>query len=583
LFPGSINSLRRIPQQRLAMMLGIAVPRAVNLVGSRHISISVQRCGPTLAGAKDIASVHGRNWLAVGGIFGTAAMINPTAAVCVGSMFAAAHVADPAVNDDLDDLFYLPRQTYNHLCGPAPNRKRVVVLGSGWGALSFVRKLDPMYFDVTIVSPRNYFFYTPLLAGVTTSTVKAHSVLEAVRQTKPMPYANFLKAECTSLDPTKKLISCEGHGISVDLPYDHLVCAVGAQPNTFGIPGVQENAMFLKELEHGLSVRHRILDRLERAMLAHAAGRMDEVRRLLSIVVVGGGPTGVEFAAEVADLMSSDLKRSFPVVADQIRLTLVEAQSELLTMFQKSICEHVKQHLESVGVTVRTQTMVKSVDDVSINLNTTAGDSETMNYGLLVWVAGVGARPITKKMAAAFGQSNPRGLEIDQFLRVKGAEENTVFALGDCTVSGNAWTAQVAAQQGKYLARAFRDEEANASLPFEYCHQGTMAYVGKGKSVAVLSPPKLDTVTKGFARASFFRSLASCPDSMLKPEHRTGAPDVTPEKKFEINVLGMSGFAVWRGVYFSKLFSYSNRFNVATDWIRNLFFGRKVAESAEFR
>jgi len=318
-------------------------------------------------------------------------------------------------------------------------------------------------------------------------------------------------------------------------------------------------------------------------MLAHAAGRMDEVRRLLSIVVVGGGPTGVEFAAEVADLMSSDLKRSFPVVADQIRLTLVEAQSELLTMFQKSICEHVKQHLESVGVTVRTQTMVKSVDDVSINLNTTAGDSETMNYGLLVWVAGVGARPITKKMAAAFGQSNPRGLEIDQFLRVKGAEENTVFALGDCTVSGNAWTAQVAAQQGKYLARAFRDEEANASLPFEYCHQGTMAYVGEGKSVAVLSPPKLDTVTKGFARASFFRSLASCPDSMLKPEHRTGAPDVTPEKKFEINVLGMSGFAVWRGVYFSKLFSYSNRFNVATDWIRNLFFGRKVAESAEFR
>jgi len=422
-----------------------------------------------------------------------------------------------------------------------------------------------------------------LLAGVTTSTVKAHSVLEAVRQTKPMPYANFLKAECTSLDPTKKLISCEGHGISVDLPYDHLVCAVGAQPNTFGIPGVQENAMFLKELDHGLSVRHRILDRLERAMIEHTAGRMDEVRRLLSIVVVGGGPTGVEFAAEVADLMNSDLKRSFPVVADQIRLTLVEAQSELLTMFQKSICEHVKQHLESVGVTVRTQTMVKSVDDVSINLNTTAGDSETMNYGLLVWVAGVGARPITKKMAAAFGQSNPRGLEIDQFLRVKGAEENTVFALGDCTVSGNAWTAQVAAQQGKYLARAFRDEEANASLPFEYCHQGTMAYVGKGKSVAVLSPPKLDTVTKGFARASFFRSLASCPDSMLKPEHRTGAPDVTPEKKFEINVLGMSGFAVWRGVYFSKLFSYSNRFNVATDWIRNLFFGRKVAESAEFR
>merc|ERR1711957_552915 len=185
--------------------------------------------------------------------------------------------------------------------------------------------------------------------------------------------------------------------------------------------------MFLKELDHALAVRHRILDRLERAMIAHAAGRMDEVRRLLSIVVVGGGPTGVEFAAEVADLINSDLKRSFPLVAGEMRLTLVEAQSELLTMFQKSIGDHVKQHLEHVGITVRTQTMVKSVDDVSMHLKTTAGDSEVMDYGMLVWVAGVGARPITKKLAAALGQSNPRGLEIDDFLRVKGAEAGEVF------------------------------------------------------------------------------------------------------------------------------------------------------------
>merc|ERR1712232_966091 len=105
-----------------------------------------------------------------------------------------------------------------------------------------------------------------------------------------------------------------------------------------------------------------------------------------------------------------------------------------------------------------------------------------------------------------------------------------------------------------------------------------MAYVGESQSVAVLSPPNLK-LTKSFANASFFRQLASCPDSMLKPEHRTGAPVVVTEKKREISMLGMSGFAVWRGVYFSKLFSYSNRFNVATDWIRNFFFGRVVASS----
>merc|ERR1719230_45843 len=99
-----------------------------------------------------------------------------------------------------------------------------------------------------------------------------------------MPYANFLQAACTSLDPAAQVVTCEGNGVSMDLPYDHLVCAVGTQPNTFGIPGVQENALFLKELDHGLAVRERILDQLERAMIAHAAGRLDEVRRLLNIV-----------------------------------------------------------------------------------------------------------------------------------------------------------------------------------------------------------------------------------------------------------------------------------------------------------
>jgi NADH:ubiquinone reductase (non-electrogenic) len=401
-----------------------------------------------------------------------------------------------------------------------------------------------------------------------------------------MPYATFLQAECTDLDAAARTVTCEDGEMTARIPYDHLVVAVGTQPNTFGIPGVQQHALFLKELDHGLVVRQRLLDQLEKAVLAHATGRFDEVRRLLTIAVVGGGPTGVEFAGEVADLVNSDLVRSFPAVAHQISVTLVEAQPDVLAMFEKSIGEHVKDHLTSIGVAVRTSTMVKLVDDVSITLQTTSGETETMGYGMLVWVAGVGARPITKKFASKLGQSNPRGLEVDDFLRVRGSSGNEIFALGDCTVSGNAWTAQVAAQQGKYLARAFRDEDANPLLPFSYKHQGTMAYVGEGQAVAVLSPPSsampgIGKITKNFAKSSFFRQLASCPDSMLKPEHRTGTMTEPSAKKFELNIFGLSGFAVWRGVYFTKLFSYSNRFNVATDWIRNFFFGRVVASSTQ--
>jgi len=284
---------------------------------------------------------------------------------------------------------------------------------------------------------------------------------------------------------------------------------------------------------------------------------------------------------QLADFIKSDVKKAFPAVQAQLQVTLVEALPGLLPMFSQSIGENVKKHLNGLAVDVRTETTVKSVDSNTITLTKKCGEVQTLDYGVLVWVAGIGARPITKTLAAAFGQSSPRGLEVDEHLRVKGAKGNEVFAMGDCAVSGCALTAQVAAQQGKYLARAFRDEEGSAALPFRYQHQGTMAYVGKSEAVAVLQSPELGAnPLKDF---SFWRKLASCPDGWLKPEHRMSAPAESVEKKgpWIVNVTGIAGFAIWRGVYFTKLFSYSNRFNVAIDWIRNFFFGRVVASSSQ--
>jgi len=151
--------------------------------------------------------------------------------------------------------------------------------------------------------------------------------------------------------------------------------------------------------------------------------------------------------------------------------------------------------------------------------------------------------------------------------------------MGDCSVSGLPWTAQVAAQHGKYLARAFRDDNADPSAPFKYQHQGTMAYVGKSEAVAVLEAQGLGrNPLKDF---SFFRGLAGCPDGLLKKEHRTADGLTEGPKPWTLNVMGKAGFAVWRGVYFTKLFSYQNRFNVGVDWLRNFFFGRVVASSTQ--
>eukprot|EP00747_Dinoflagellata_sp_TGD_P206542 gnl/TRDRNA2_/TRDRNA2_80238_c0_seq2.p1 gnl/TRDRNA2_/TRDRNA2_80238_c0~~gnl/TRDRNA2_/TRDRNA2_80238_c0_seq2.p1 ORF type:complete len:592 (+),score=86.09 gnl/TRDRNA2_/TRDRNA2_80238_c0_seq2:51-1778(+) len=534
---------------------------------------------PALQGCRSISALSDwtageKTTLLACSTLGAIAVVSPPAAACVGSLFTVAHLTDLAVNDDMDDLTSLPRMWKNQFFGPQANRKRVVVLGSGWGALAFVRKLDPMVYDVTLISPRNYFFYTPLLAGVSTSTVKAFSVLEPVRQTAPLTKGTFIKAQCTGLDPANKIVKCEGSGQPLDIPYDHLLISVGAQPNTFGIPGVQKHAMFLKELDHAKAVRQRILERLEEAEIARLSGQMLKVRRLLSMVVVGGGPTGVEFAAELADFVAVDVKRSFPRVAENLQITLVEALPCLLNMFVETVGTHVKDHLQSVGVDVLTQTMVKEVSDTTVTLQQKNGEKSELEYGVLVWVAGVGARPISKELGAVFGQSNPRGIEVDECLRVKGSNNNEVFAFGDCAVSGFALTAQVASQQGKYLGRAFRDKGGAPTEPFEYNHQGTMAYVGQGEAVATLTVPKLPNLSG--ARGGFWRSLSECPGDIMKPEHQQ-LPKKAEKKTTDFNVAGLFGFGIWRGVYFAKLFSYKSRFNVGTDWLRTIFFGRTVA------
>lgn len=540
----------------------------------RPAALQSSRSASTLASrVRGLAAEQDRLSILGGGAIGALAIAKPPIGLTVGGCLAAAHVADLAINGDIDDLVSMPRRLKNRLAGPRANRKRIVVLGSGWGALSFVRKLDPMVFDVTIVSPRNYFFYTPMLAGVSSSTVKSHSVLEAIRQTAPMPHSTYVQAECTGIDPEEKTLHCEGAGISLDIPYDHLVVAVGAQPNTFGIPGVQEHALFLKELDHGLKVRQRILERLEQAEIARLAGKDTEVSKLLSVVVVGGGPTGVEFAAEIADFVRSDVKHSFPHVWDKLQVSVVEALPALLPMFDDSIGKKTKEHLTSVGVKVLTETMVKKVDTETVSLKTKDGEINELDYGALVWVAGIGSRPISKIIASAFNQSNPKGIEVDPCLRMKGSKDNEAFAFGDCAVSGFPLTAQVAAQQGKYLGRAFQDCDATHTDPFEYVHQGSLAYVGKGQAVAVLTSPISTPAVDSFA---FWRKLASCPEDWIKPELRT-KPDKKQKKAFEVTAFGLSGFAIWRGVYFTKLISYRNRFNVGTDWLCAFFFGRTVA------
>jgi NADH:ubiquinone reductase (non-electrogenic) len=419
---------------------------------------------------------------------------------------------------------------------------------------------------VTIVSPRPFFFYTPLLVGSTTGVVNPGSIIEPIRDVAPS--VEFLRTACKDIDLQSKQVFCDDN---VTLDYDHLVVAVGAQPNTFGIPGVEQHGKFLKEIEQGREVRKDLLNVIDQADVARAAGDIAKVKQLLNFVVVGGGPTGVEFCGELSDFVKQDLMKRYPKIAEHFKVTLVEALPGLLTMFHKSVGSYVAEHLQGQGVDIKLNAMVKGVEPNRVNLKMKDGTVEAQDFGILIWVAGVGMRPFTKalcdKIGKEKGQTDRRGLLVDECLRVKGTTPGEVFAIGDCAVSGKPPTAQVAYQQGKFLGRMFRagaqhyiiDPEAPK---FEYNHQGTMAYIGEGQGAAEIDPGSIIKLGRSsITDHIWWRSLYG--------------------EDANVRFMGPLGFAIWRSVYFSKLFSTRNRWCVASDWMRTGFFGRPAASSAQ--
>ncbi len=209
------------------------------------------------------------------------------------------------------------------------------MLGSGWGAVALLQSIDPALYDVTVVSPRNYFLNTPLLPGVTVGTVEYRSLVEPMRKLLPGKpgEAEFYEAAAVRVDAASKTVTCRDiSGVTVagapdfTVPYDRLVVAVGAPPNTFDTPGVEAHTTFLKEVDDAVWIRKQLSDLLETASLPGVGE--DDIRKLCSVVVVGGGPTGVEFAAELHDFLTEDMPRLYPKLQGKISITLVQSQGK---------------------------------------------------------------------------------------------------------------------------------------------------------------------------------------------------------------------------------------------------------------
>ncbi|XP_019159096.1 PREDICTED: external alternative NAD(P)H-ubiquinone oxidoreductase B1, mitochondrial-like [Ipomoea nil] len=321
---------------------------------------------------------------------------------------------------------------------PEPKRKRVVVLGTGWASISFLQDLDVSSYDVQVVSPRNYFAFTPLLPSVTCGTVEARSIVEPIRNIlkKGNGKIHFWEAECLKIDAKEKKLHCRSNidenlvgNNDFSLDYDYLIVAVGARVNTFNTPGVLEYCHFLKEVEDAQRIRRSVIDCFEKAVLP---GLSEEERRTnLHFVIVGGGPTGIEFAAELHDFVHEDLVRIYPEVKDLAKITVIQSGDHILNTFDERISTFAERKFQRDGIEVLTGCRVVSVTDEFINMKVKAtGENVKVPHGMVVWSTGVGTRPVVTDFMEQIGQTNRRALATDEWLRVKGCEG--VYALGDC-------------------------------------------------------------------------------------------------------------------------------------------------------
>ncbi|KAJ7981397.1 external alternative NAD(P)H-ubiquinone oxidoreductase B1, mitochondrial-like [Quillaja saponaria] len=319
-----------------------------------------------------------------------------------------------------------------------PKKKKVVVLGTGWAATSFVKDLDASLYDVQVVSPRNYFAFTPLLPSVTCGTVEARSIVEPIRNIikKRRGEIQYWEAECVKLDAVNKTVFCQSNidnnlagSSDFSLEYDYLVIAIGAQVNTFNTPGVKENCHFLKEVEDALKIRRTVIDCFEKAVLPSLSE--EERRTNLHFVIVGGGPTGVEFAAELHDFVEEDLIKIYPTVKDLLKITIIQSGDHVLNMFDERISAFAEAKFSRDGIEVQTGCRVVSVSEKEITMKVKSkGEVYSIPHGLVVWSTGVGTRPVVRDFMEQIGQGKRRILATDEWLRVKGSE--SVYAIGDC-------------------------------------------------------------------------------------------------------------------------------------------------------
>jgi len=356
---------------------------------------------------------------------------------------------------------------------------RVVVVGAGFGGLRAARRLAGAPAEVLVVDQHNYHLFQPLLYQVATAGIEPEEIAHPVRRIlSRFPNVRFQMAKVTGVKlAERRLVTDVG-----EIPYDYLVLAAGSTTNYFGREDLARRSHGLKNLDQAVELRNHILTMFERAV-----AETDPARRaaMLTFVVVGGGPTGVEFAGALAELIRLVLVRDYPALdLSVVRVVLVEATDRVLPMLPESLQHAAVAALKAKGVEVRLGAAVAESGDGFVRF----ADGSEMAAHTLIWAAGVRA----VDLAAALGVELGRGgrVRVEPTLQLPGHPE--VYVVGDMAYLEQdgaplPMVAPVAIQQGEHAATNIRRQlQGLEPLPFRYRDPGTMATIGRNAAVAYL-------------------------------------------------------------------------------------------------
>lgn len=344
---------------------------------------------------------------------------------------------------------------------------RVVIVGAGFGGLAAARKLSQQKdINVTVVDKHPYQLFSPLLYQVATGGLPEDDIAYPVRAA--IPGVSFRKGEVTKVNSNSKSITLADQST---IEYDQLVLATGSTGTTFGVPGVQENALQMKSILEARIIKKQLLGMYEEVEAGH------KPKESLKVVVIGAGPTGVEVSGAVAELQKS-MKHEFPNIYKMASVTLVEAGPRVLPMFHDKSSKHAQSELEDIGVVVKTNSAVDRMYETDVHLKS----GEILSGGTLIWAAGVAAYQTWTSLGET-DRSNR--IKIDENLQTSAG----IFVIGDgahLQFKGNPlpMIAPVALQMGKHVAKQIMSLKNNKPLsPFKYTDKGQMATIGRRRAV----------------------------------------------------------------------------------------------------